>query len=813
MTDRLRAVVAFALVASLLVATAPIAVADHGAVVVSQHTTTSDFEAGTLDNMTATGGTIQISSGADFSDGFEDESADSGTPDDFEVVDSGFDSQSVSTARANSGSQSYFQDGPATGIASVRPSEQPYSTAKTGNFSVALNPDTTSADNSADFRVYEDADRLVIIGFRNGDLSYYNGSWTVLDSSVTTDEWIQLEMSIDPGNNEVTITWNSPSTTEQSQVIVAETTITNGYTDIRLAADENQAYWDDYTIFGTGTGDNTPASYTSPNRTVEQSEQAWFNITENTNATVTIRSEAWNGTGWEQLAEQTGITSTGNLTLSWSPSSFDTVRNVVEVANNTSNGAPAFTMADESVGANASTPVVDNNSANPTGGVSTSTPTLEIDVNDSDFPLAQSDQVQVEFFVGGSSIGTDTLTANGTASQTVSSALTGGDHTWHVVATDEYDHSVTSQTFDISTPGNITIRNVTEPHAVITSATAEVLLAGSGETVDEQTVTDGNISLTGIPTDETYVIIVDAEGYYVRSAVVTDIFDQSSIFLLNDTNKPSVETVFEIEDPTGELEDPLLIIERSINRSQYDSSTTDTYQWTIIGGSRLSATGTLSIILEENALYRLEIRDDGIVYELGEHPASSAGTFTLVPVEPTLNSSDPETDIEYAVFRDSDSIHINFDDPTDNTSTLEVFIHERGNESNTLQPNETYSDLGTLVLEEPLSAVEQNTSWTVVLNYTHDGSTYLVRETLGGASVDTVPVELSPMWLQIGSVMMLVLFAGIFSIHTRGMGAFAVAGMGGVLWHIGWLDPIASGAAVSLALGIGVLAALSQGGQ
>ncbi|WP_396614119.1 Ig-like domain repeat protein (plasmid) [Haloferax sp. S1W] len=92
-------------------------------------------------------------------------------------------------------------------------------------------------------------------------------------------------------------------------------------------------------------------------------------------------------------------------------------------------------------------PRADNASANPSGEtLHTTDPTLSINVSDPDFPR-DGDTVTVEFFINNgtanSSVGTDSLTSNGTASVTPTD-LPDGNYSWFVELTDSYGYATNS---------------------------------------------------------------------------------------------------------------------------------------------------------------------------------------------------------------------------------------------------------------------------------------------------------------------------------------------------------------------------------
>ncbi len=95
-------------------------------------------------------------------------------------------------------------------------------------------------------------------------------------------------------------------------------------------------------------------------------------------------------------------------------------------------------------------PSADDASADPSGGetLHTTEPQLSISVADPDFPR-DGDTVTAEFFVDGSSVGTDTISSNGTAAYTPT-GLSDGNHSWHVELSDTYGYTSSSGSFSFA---------------------------------------------------------------------------------------------------------------------------------------------------------------------------------------------------------------------------------------------------------------------------------------------------------------------------------------------------------------------------
>lgn len=257
-------------------------------------------------------------------------------------------------------------------------------------------------------------------------------------------------------------------------------------------------------------------------------------------------------------------------------------------------------------------PVVNDASASPTGGLSSGSQTLSIDVSDADFP---NDQVTVEFFKDGASIGTDTLSSNGTATQSATFSL-GGSHTWHVEATDEYGATDTSSTFAVQTPSEIRIYNESAPTHLVDNATVELRFyvdegTGAPKVYDRNTTT-GTVDMTGLPADKPFIVVASANGYYSRRIFVPSLFETQKVYLLPE-NATAVPVTFAIEDYTGDFPQAttVLLVQRALNGS---------YQTVL--GDYFGATGQFPATLAYNQRHRL------VLYNTETGQKRTLGAFT-----------------------------------------------------------------------------------------------------------------------------------------------------------------------------------------
>lgn len=803
-------VVAFAVVASILVATTPVA-GSHQLATASIHTTDTDFEAGTLTNMTVTGSgesaTVQLSAAVPI-DGFEDGDITeySGNTTDF----------TVQSSVVADGSNALEGDVASNG--GIHDTDTFQNLSVGNNYSVKMQLDSADPPKQVVFSfaaqqevaLPDDRYRIIIDDFNSvfRFQKVVGGSGTtIVDDSVEFSTGVWYTVSIDWGSGgDFSITLSNASAGDITTLTATDTEFSEGGHGFQVFDDTGGIGYFDTLAIDQGA----PGEYISANHTVEDSEQGFVNMTEVTNATVTVTWETNDSSGWSTLNETSGITTAANHTFTWSVESNDTVRVNVTVFNESGNGEPAFTMADEGVQFTAAEQTVNNSSASPTGGLSTTEPTLSIDINDSDFPLAQGDNVTVEFFVDGSSEGTDTLTANGTAQRQVG-PLTGGDHNWSVTATDDYGHSVDSQTFDISVPGNLTIRNETSPYGIVTGCNATVRFfedVDNNPTIVERTDSDGdgNISLVGLPVDGEFTVSMKCNGYHNRTIIIEDIFAQQSAFMLSE-DRPSVENRFTVEDRTGDFSPDVteIIIQKAINRSKYGGSP-DGFSWTNIAGDDLGASQEFVVDLEEGDRYRIKVQNNGGDQRiLGAHNADLTATFNLVIgtiILDPIGTDQPAWEAE-RTNETGEPVRVTFEynDSVQNTTKIWLHIYEFNNESNELLANTSFTpsgtgNFGTFTNTEDVPAAENETTWVVDFLAERESEDNIDARIIVGPQRDLLP-ELPGWLLSIIYVGTILIVAGLFSQLNADVGALAVAGVGAVMFFAG-IAPDGVGSGVML---------------
>jgi len=157
------------------------------------------------------------------------------------------------------------------------------------------------------------------------------------------------------------------------------------------------------------------------------------------------------------------------------------------------------------------------------------------------------------------------------------------------------------------TPETLFIRNESNPSELVDgNATDPVeveirfFLADDTDSPDQvvsRSTTDGTVNMTGLPKNESFVVVADAEGYESRRIFVRSLIQQETIYLLP-TNQPSLTKQYQLTDFTGiyPQKDSVLQIQRALNGS-----------WETVQGDFFGASGEFEAILREGERHRLVI--------------------------------------------------------------------------------------------------------------------------------------------------------------------------------------------------------------
>lgn len=433
--------------------------------------------------------------------------------------------------------------------------------------------------------------------------------------------------------------------------------------------------------------------------------------------------------------------------------------------------------------------------------------TLSIPLEDIDFAEDSGDEVAVEFFVDDNLVDTVNVTTNGTVETTVTIS-SGGNHTWHAKATDEYGQTTTSDTFTFLVPAEITFRNEKNTSEILTNVNVNVTAYYGDETV-RRNVTDGTLNLTGFPVDQPIIIRASGENYTTRTAVIESVYDQSNVYLLKE-NVATYEIRFDLQDATGEYprDDTVLFVERDLDLN-------GSVEWRVISGDNFGVQG-VPVTLEQDERYRLRVRnlETGVTATIGAFTPVQNETVTISPGSATIDIVDSESEYGWSVTENETGQYILFEyyDDVNETDSVKLTIHERFNKSNVLVDNETFTDANNIVYEIPMTANQTNKTWMAEIYVDRGGNVTHFREPITSGASNILPSNLGEHWASGVGVFIMLITGMAFSELNRSAGAVATALAGGMLWQLGFLSTVSTGPAIILAIGISVLYHYRTGG-
>lgn len=440
--------------------------------------------------------------------------------------------------------------------------------------------------------------------------------------------------------------------------------------------------------------------------------------------------------------------------------------------------------------------------------LTTSSTEFQVDVNDTEFPTQQGDEVTATLYIDDTAVDSETVTTNTTVS-IAQEFPEGGDHDYYWQLEDAYGATNTTDTNTVLSPSSLAIRSETNPEQLVSDANVNITYYYGDEILRANTTT-GEVDLAGLPVDEPIIARAEADGYHPRTAAITDLYQQDTLYLLNNS-LDSHQLIFDISDPTGlyPRSETILEVQRDINLS-------GNTEWRTVAGDVFGAQG-VTTDLQAGERYRLVIRnlDTMETAVLGAFTPTGSQQITLEPESTEVDIGlEENVSVGYGAHRGpgGESIVVEYTDPDQETDTLTFNIHERGNESNVLLANTSFSSLGNLSYSEPLSASEQNQTWVVDFHWTRGTTSSHAWTTLGTGTRSLLPSSLDPVYRVSVGVAILLITALLFSQLNVGVGAVVTSLVGGLLWYLGFLDTVTTGPAIVLSLAVGGLVYYNSGG-
>jgi len=299
---------------------------------------------------------------------------------------------------------------------------------------------------------------------------------------------------------------------------------------------------------------------------------------------------------------------------------------------------------------------------------------LSVDVDADAYPAT------VEFTLDGQSVGTDTVTSDGTASTSIS-ADDLGEYQWSATVTDGVAQT-DSVSASFETPSDLTLREEHDPDDVADDTTATLrFFTVDGDIAIERESTDGKINLTGLP-NSPFVLFVQSDDYYNRRVYIESIFEQQDVFLLNSTeyargDNDAIRSRFVYEDLTGQFprEDTTIQIQRAI-----DINDNGTAQYRTVTGDFWGASSEFEAILQYGIRYRILLtnRETGQTTVAGSHFPTEDLSQTIRVSGLVAEAANASGIYSNARFNDTDQdIEIAYRDPADKTDSLRIIVESR----------------------------------------------------------------------------------------------------------------------------------------
>ena len=435
-------------------------------------------------------------------------------------------------------------------------------------------------------------------------------------------------------------------------------------------------------------------------------------------------------------------------------------------------------------------------------------------INDTDFE--SGDSAEATLFVDGEKIGTKSVSSNQTVSIT-HEITTGGGHNFYWRVNDSFSSTVTSSTRTVNIPSELRIFNESAPDTLVDNVTVNIQFYG-GEDGDaftiQRTTSDGIVDMTGLPADQEFIVVANADGFHNRRIYVESLYEQANVFLLP-TSSQAVYNVFKIDDKSGAYApgETRLIIQRGLNRS-------GNFSWYTVTGDFFGSTNEHKTYLRYNVRYRLIVEnDEGQRRMMGPYFATDENNPKVITVS-SIVVSPPEGQAYYGTSYIEDeteddgqkTLRFTYTDPDEKTDSLDLVIHERGNESNVLADVST-DDVGSswtysTVLDENESAK----SWVVDWQGQRDGEEIGAAVPVGNRG--GLPLPMNQEWLTRFGLIALVVVASLSSERMATIGAMGTVAFAGILMITGiWEIPVVLWfAALIIAVGGHALTKAQRGG-
>jgi hypothetical protein len=350
-------------------------------------------------------------------------------------------------------------------------------------------------------------------------------------------------------------------------------------------------------------------------------------------------------------------------------------------------------------------------------------------------------------------------------------------------------------------PGEITVRNETAPNQLVTGTnlTLTARLFAGGDTVIQRPVTNGTVSLDGLPKDERIVVTVREENadFVYRRILLESAVETSDIYVLP-TNEPSAQVRFSLRDDTGrfDAQDTRFFVEKPVARD-FDGDGSNETRYQVISGGNMGADNEFPTILVDSQRYRLRVEnDDGEQRVLGSYVVQGA-TQAVIPIGDVEFTADvSEGAAMQASLREApDSashdheVRLVYLDPEGATDEIDVEITNGSGGQIRPQTTESIDGSSSAYVETyPITSTsfnpEEDTA-KVVIDATRAGQTITLRRTLGDIPDILADTSIDTQVLELIGLVSIVAVVGLVVIASPRMAALVGPGYAGLLTIVG----------------------------
>lgn len=145
-------------------------------------------------------------------------------------------------------------------------------------------------------------------------------------------------------------------------------------------------------------------------------------------------------------------------------------------------------------------------------------------------------------------------------------------------------------------PQSLFIREEPNSNSKVSDVSVEIrFFTQNSAQIETRSTTNGQIEMDGLPKNESFVVTAEADGFRNRRVYVNNLFEQQSVYLLNESD-PAVTKVFEYSDFSGSFaeDETVLKIQRPVDG-----------EWKTMQGDVIGATGEYRVDLAQNERHRL----------------------------------------------------------------------------------------------------------------------------------------------------------------------------------------------------------------